>query len=326
MNLNTPLISIILPLYNVENYLPKCMESLINQTYENIEIVMVDDGSDSVCAKLCDDYLQIDGRVKVFHKKNGGLSDARNYGIERASGEFIACIDPDDYVDLDYIEYLFKLIKKYNTKMSVCQHRICYSNGKVIELNLDGSEILCAEKALERMLYNDVIDTSAWAKLYHISLFDKIRYPKGKIFEDIGTTYLFMIQSEDIAIGYESKYNYVIRSNSIVNSNFNENKLQLLEMTDKMSADVVEKYPLLNRAVLRRMVYARFSTLNQMLDITTHKKEKKEIIKFVKSHSFDILSDKKAPTRDKVAVVILNVSYPLYKLIWSKYRKRKMKE
>lgn len=113
------LISVILPIYNVSDYLDRCMKSVINQTYKNIEIIMVDDGSTDDSALKCDEYKEKDDRIVVFHKENGGLSDARNYGIKRASGNYITCIDSDDFIDLDYIEYLYNLINKYNAK---CQY------------------------------------------------------------------------------------------------------------------------------------------------------------------------------------------------------------
>ena len=194
------LISVILPIYNVSDYLDRCMKSIINQTYKNIEIIMVDDGSTDNSALKCDEYKKKDDRVVVFHKENGGLSDARNYGIKRASGDYITCVDSDDFVDLDYIEYLYSLITKYNVKMSICQHRVLYSNGKVKEFGKSGKEVLSSKKCLERMLYHDVIDTSAWAKLYDRSLFSDVEYPKGKLFEDIGTTYKLMLQCNEIAV------------------------------------------------------------------------------------------------------------------------------
>ena len=109
--MNRPLISVVLPIYKIEQYLDRCMEAVLGQTYENLEILMVDDGSPDNCPALCNAYAQKDPRVKALHKENGGLSDARNYGIAHATGEYIACIDPDDYVDSDYIEYLYGLIE-----------------------------------------------------------------------------------------------------------------------------------------------------------------------------------------------------------------------
>lgn len=323
--MDTPLISVILPIYNIEQYLPKCMDSLFGQTYNNLEFVMVDDGSKYECAKHVDGYLNKDARVVVYHKENGGLSDARNYGIIRAKGEYITCVDPDDFVDEDYIEYLYHILKKYNAKMSIAQHRVRYDNGSIKEYGVPGDERMETKKCLERMLYHDVIDTSAWGKLYHHSLFDTVKYPKGKLFEDIATTYRLMMQCEYIAVGYESKYNYIFHDHSIVNGIFTPAKFDLLEMTDNMAVEVVKQYPELKEAVLRRQVYARFSTLNQMLEIKEYKDERKEIISFIKKNSGCVLQNKKTPKRDRAAIYILRISYRIYRAVWLKYRNKLMK-
>ena len=166
-----------------------------------------------------------------------------------------------------------------------------------------------------------MIDTSAWAKLYHRSLFDTVSYPKGKIFEDIGTTYALMMQCDTgIAVGYESKYHYMYHMNSIVNSSFSPRKLDLLEMTDKMAHDVVRAYPSLKQAVLRRRVYARFSTLNQMLGTDDYEQDRERIIRFILHHKNRILSDPLAPRRDKVAIRLLDTNYNLYRMIWTTYQ------
>ena len=321
-----PLISVILPIYNIEKYLPYCMDSLFKQSYKNLEIIMVDDGSNKECSELCDYYAKKDQRVVVYHKENGGLSDARNYGIKRAKGEYITCIDPDDYFDYDYVKYLYDLVQKYDVKFSICQHRVKFDNGSVKDFGKNGEELIDSKICLERMLYHDVIDTSAWAKLYKKDLFDNIEYPKGRLFEDISTTYALMMKCKKIAVGYESKYNYIFHNNSIVNSNFNIKKLDLLEMTDKMATDVLKQYPDLDKAVLRRRVYSRFSTLNQMLNENGFIKEKKEIIKFILDNKKSILKNKKAPKRDKIAIIILLLNYRLYRFFWLRYQNYIMKK
>lgn len=322
--MNKPLISVVLPIYNVEAYLPVCMNSLLNQTYDNLEFIMVDDGSKKTCADMCDSYLKQDTRIVVHHKENGGLSDARNYGIDRAKGDYITCVDPDDYVDDDYIEYLYRLLTKYKARMSIAQHRVKYDNGSVRENGRLGDELIETETCIERMLYHDTIDTSAWAKLYHRSLFEKVRYPRGRLFEDIATTYKLMMQCDYIAVGYESKYNYIFHDNSIVNGTFKPAKLDLIEMTDQMAVDVVKRYPGLKKAALRRQVYSRFSTLNQMLNVDGYLSERKEIVDFIKANKKTIMRDTRAPKRDKLALSILAISFRLYRLCWIKYREKIM--
>ena len=298
------------------------MEALLSQTYTELELLMVDDGSTDDSAALCDAYERKDARIRVFHKPNGGLSDARNYAIERAQGEYITCIDPDDYVDQDYVEYLYSLAARFGTRMSICQHSVHFDNGRVEDHGGEGEELLSVETCLRRMLYHDVIDTSAWAKLYHKSLFETVRYPKGRIFEDIGTTYALMMQCENgIAVGYASKYHYIFHKNSIVNSSFSRRKLDLLAMTDRMGKAVLKEYPDLRQAVLRRRVYSRFSTLNQMLYATECEEERERILSFLHRHKDEILADPLAPRRDKIALRLLSMGYPLYKAAWGSYER-----
>jgi glycosyltransferase involved in cell wall biosynthesis len=314
-----PLISLVLPVYNIESYLPVCMENVLGQTYTRLEILLVDDGSTDGCPALCDSYAEKDPRVRALHKENGGLSDARNFGIRHAEGEYISLIDPDDTVDLDYVEYLYDLAVKYRAPMSICQHRVLFLNGRVEEFGKPGDRSADPAWCLEHMLYHDVIDTSAWAKLYHRSLFETVSYPVGRIFEDIGTTYALFMQCSVIAVGFESKYNYWMHASSIVNASFSKKKLDLPIMTDRMGKAVLKEYPHLYRAVLRRRVYARLSTINQMLDTREYADEKKKMIAFVREHAGEILSDPKAPKRDKMAILLLRAGYPVYRAAWKSY-------
>ena len=316
-NKKNVLISVVVPVYNVEKYLNRCIESILIQTYNNIEILLIDDGSTDGSSQICNKYVKKDKRIKVFHKKNGGLSDARNVGIDMSSGKYIMFIDSDDGVENDIIEYLYNLIIKFNTKMSVCSHNIILNDRKLIK-KLEGKkeERLTDKECIKRMLYHKDIDTSAWAKLYNRELFDDVRYPKGFLFEDIGTTYKFFLKSKFIACGYLKKYNYFVRKNSIVTGSFSEKKLDLLKMTDKMGTDVLEIFPDLNKAVLRRRVYARFSTLNQMIGVYDVNYIRRDLINFIKKNAVKILIDRFVPVRDKIAIILLCMSYKFYELIW----------
>ncbi len=316
-----PKISVVLPIYNVEKYLETCVKAMTGQTYQNLEIILVDDGSPDGCPALCDELAKTDERIRVLHKENGGLSDARNAGTQIATGEYITFVDSDDVVTDTYVEYLYSLIEKYGCDMSLCTHTVVFEDGKKIPYGDGTDEMLDAKECLRRMLYHDVIDTSAWAKLYRTDMAREILYPKGKLFEDIGTTYRFFLASGKIACGYQSQYFYMQRQNSIVSGKFNPHKLDLLEMTDKMAEDVEKVYPDLAQAVLRRRVYARFSTLNQMLDVDGYKKERDEIISFIKAHKREIMADEHAPGRDKMAMRMLSMGYPVYRMAWKALKK-----
>lgn len=312
------LISVIVPVYNVELYLKKCINTLLQQTYRKLDILLVDDGSTDDSGVICEAFANLDSRVRVFHKENGGLSDARNYGIERARGKYITFIDSDDYIELDYVEYLYKLLVKGKCLMSLAAHNVVLENGDIIHNKKvhKKNENLSKRECIKKMLYHDLIDTSAWGKLYSIELFDDIRYPKGKLFEDIGTTYKFFMKCDEVACGYESKYNYIIRKNSIVNSKFSKGKLDLIEMTDEMAADVEKAYPDLSTAVMRRRIYARFSTLNQMLNVHELKDIREEMIKFIFLNQNAIYGNSNAPKRDKIAIFLLHLGFPIYKEAW----------
>lgn len=311
-----PLISIVLPVYNVEKYLERCLKTVIAQTYKNIEIILVNDGSTDGSLKICEKYKFADTRIKIINKENGGLSDARNVGIKNSTGEYITFIDSDDKVEFDYVEYLYNLIKKSHVDISVCAHTVVVekTNNNFI---VPTDNILLSDKiAIKNMLYGDKVDTSAWAKLYKRSLFNEIEYPKGMLCEDIATTYKLFMMAEKIIFGSQSKYNYIIRENSITTQKFNVKKLDLLEMTDLMGKDVLKVYPDLYKAVMRRRIYSRFSTLNHMLSIQTHQKEKAEIIYFIKQHGWEVFWDTLAPFRDKIAILLLFIDYRLYKFVW----------
>lgn len=323
MDNTNPLISLVLPVYNVEKYLDRCMESVVNQTYKNLEIILVDDGATDQSGKICDKWAKKDKRITVIHKENGGLSDARNVGTDHASGEYISYIDSDDTVEADYVEYLYYLVKKFHTPMSLCTHNIVFDEGKRRKPLGNGEEIVLTDKeALESMLYHGQVDTSAWAKLYNLSLAKDIKYPKGKLFEDIGTTYKFFLKAGKIACGFRPKYNYFVRSNSIVTGAFSPRKLDLLDMTDEMANNVVIQYPDLKNAALRRQVYARFSTLNQTLGVRDAVEYQKSIIDYIKKYRLAILNDVKAPKRDKAAIILLSISKILYEQVWNSFKNK----
>ena len=321
---NLPCISIVVPVFNVEPYLSACIESIFMQTYRNLEVIFVDDGSTDRSADILEDCAEKDPRVHIIHQNHQGPSGARNHGLDQCNGEYITFVDADDLLDNEYVEYLYCLAKRHGTKMSICKHRVVFGH-RVKDYGSDGQEtVLRAEDCIERMLYDDGIDTSAWAKLYHRSILEDIRFPEGKLFEDISTTYRLMLKSETIAIGNMSKYSYLMQIDSIVNSPFSMKKLDLLEMTDRMADDLVKKIPSLENAVLRRQVYARFSTLNQMIRVKDVKRERNQLISFIHKNAPRILRDEKAPRRDKIAIILLLIGYPVYCIAWMIYSSHKI--
>ena len=148
------LISVIIPVYNVEKYINRCVDSVIHQSYTNLEIILVDDGSPDNCPTICDNYSKQDSRIKVIHKKNGGLSDARNVGIEHSKGKYITFIDSDDYISNDYVEILYKLITKYNSKIAVADNYIFYEDGNIYDNSTGIKQCVSQSEFFEKMLLN----------------------------------------------------------------------------------------------------------------------------------------------------------------------------
>ena len=218
MSQEKALISIIIPVYKVEIYLEKCIQSVINQTYENLQIILVDDGSPDNCGKICDEYAKKDHRIEVIHNSNGGLSDARNKGLEIAKGEYIGFVDSDDYIEADMYEVLYNLLKQYNADVSICNF-YTVSQGKISIKNADnGINEYNRIEILKEILLDKNIQSYAWNKLYKKELFDEIKYPIGKKYEDIGTTFYLLEKCNKVVVTGKSEYYYINRQDSIVNN------------------------------------------------------------------------------------------------------------
>lgn len=314
------LVTVVIPVYKVEKYIDKCIESILNQTYSNLEIILVDDGSPDNCGKICDNYIEKDVRIKVVHKENGGLSDARNAGIDIANGKYITFVDSDDYIDSEYVELLYKTIKKDKSDMAISSHKVIYENGTILKKATEEESILKPKEVLKRILYDDGIDLSAWAKLYKIELFEEIRYPKGRLFEDAATTYKLVDKCKKISIISKSTYNYIIRRNSITNVNFSEKKMDLIISTEEMCSYIKKKYPDLEMAANRRLMYAYLSTLTQLIKSNKkNEKVEKKLYGYIKQNSKMILRDKNVPKRDKVAIISTKFGLGFFKIMWNIY-------
>lgn len=314
------LISVIIPIYNVENYLERCIKSVINQTYKNFELILVNDGSQDRSGKICEEYAKKDSRIIVIHKKNGGLSDARNKGIDICKGDFITFIDSDDYVEKQYLEILYNAIKRENANISICSYRSIYENGRVLKQRENFKKVLTAKETFEEILYQKNFNVSAWAKMYEKKIFTNIRYPKGKIFEDAFTTYKLIAKADKVSVDLQIQYNYMIRNNSILTSSFNEKKLMLIDAYKEMGIFILSKYPDLIYAVKRSQVYANISTLRQMIYAENRLVEKeKKIKKFIRKNKRYILFNNKSSVRDKIAVILISISIRLFKESWTIY-------
>ena len=241
---NNTLVSVIIPVYNVENYLCKCLDSVVAQTYKNIEVILVDDGSFDRCGQICDEYARKYPIMKVIHQSNKGLSEARNNGIKVAKGEFITFIDSDDYIENDYIEYLTDLQKQYNADIAIGGYRYVYEGSKKSKhSHAEKIVLMTAEEALIRMNYTDGFGATAWAKLYRREIVLQYPYPKGKLYEDLATTYKIFSDARTIVFGSRVIYYWVQRKGSIMRRIFDERQLDGIEAANEQLKFIESNYP-----------------------------------------------------------------------------------
>lgn len=230
--MTTPLISVIVPVYRVEEYLERCVKSILSQTYKNLEVILVDDGSPDQCPAICDACAEKDARVKVIHQENKGLSGARNAGINAASGEYLAFVDSDDYVSPHFIEELYQLLQ--DTGCAIGQCRFSYVKGEGLVEEGDSAFCIYRGESLMEQLYGPEEKATcfvvAWNKLYRAELFKEtgIRYPEGRIHEDEATTYRLFHEAKKLAFLDRALYGYYTENGGSITSVFSAKRLQWL--------------------------------------------------------------------------------------------------
>lgn len=231
---NNPTITVIVPIYKVEKYLHKCIDSIINQTYSELEIILVDDGSPDNCPEICDDYANKDSRIKVIHKANGGLSDARNAGIDNASGEYLMFVDSDDYIEPQMVEILYKALLDNDATISICNYKYVTDNS---DFAVDNDNLPIKDGVITgRELLSDIFfGEKSWywvvavCKLYRKELFDNIRFPVNKIHEDEFVFHKIILQCQKIACVALPMYNYLQRQGSIMHQRMSLKTLDCAE-------------------------------------------------------------------------------------------------
>lgn len=237
-----PLISIIIPVYKVEKYLEKCIESVLNQTYKKLQIILVDDGSPDNCGDICDRYAKMDERIEVIHKENGGLSDARNAGLKVVRGEYIGFIDSDDYVSKEMFENMYNTLISNNADVSICNFYTVIDDKNIIKNEDNGIEIYNKLEILKEVLLDKKIQSYAWNKLYKKELFKDIEYPVGKKYEDIGTTFYILEKCNKVAVSGRPEYYYLTRGDSIVNNNTESTVIDYIKLISDRYDYIDQKY------------------------------------------------------------------------------------
>lgn len=242
--MDTAKISVIVPVYKVEPYLDKCISSIANQTYTNMEIILVDDGSPDNCPAMCDAWAEKDNRIRVIHKTNGGLSDARNAAMAVATGELMAFVDSDDWIASDMYEHLYQRLTEDNSDIAACGVQMVWENGASSRmLTREGSRVLNQEEAMRAIIEESWLKQPVWYKLYKTELVRDILFPKGKYHEDVFWSYQAVGRAKKVSVSDHIGYYYLQRGGSIMGEGYSLKRLDAVEAKVQRCAYIQKQFP-----------------------------------------------------------------------------------
>jgi len=257
MNLMLPKISVIVPVYNVENYVTKCIESIINQTYNNLEIIIINDGSTDKSGDICEYYANKDDRIILMQQENQGLSMARNNALNIASGDYIGFVDSDDWIKEDMFYTLYSNAIAYDADISMCNFYYVNSAGENTPYSNENEGIKILEGNIKIAHNIRLSNNVVWNRLYKRYLFDNIRFPKGKAFEDIFVMYKLVDNANKIVLISDCKYYYLRRETGITLSPFNISQIDIVEAYIERHDYISNKYPNLEKTS-RKFIFTNF--------------------------------------------------------------------
>ena len=260
-------ITVVVPVYKVEKYIHRCVDSIISQTFSDFDLVLVDDGSPDKCGRICDEYEDIDTRIHTIHRENGGLSVARNTGIEWAlsnsNSEWITFIDSDDWIHPRYLESLFAAVNESGLFVAISDYETTEGNNPVVD-DCD----LNANNVVPERLYcdNNILFTTAWGKLYKKKEFRELKYPFGKFHEDEFTTWKILFKYSEIAVIRQPLYAYYINSEGIIRSEWSIRRLDVLDAFEErlLFFNNVKKYPNARNALIKHYQWHLMDSIKQV--------------------------------------------------------------
>ena len=311
------IISVIVPVYNVGKYLRECLDSIVNQTYKNLEIILVDDGSLDDSGKICDEYAEKDSRIKVIHKENGGVSDARNVGMEISTGEYIFFVDSDDYIEKNAIKEFVGIAERENADI-VIANNVFFRDCEVIRENINnkGKEVYSKEQAAEHYAS---FDWGAWNKLFRKEVHESILFPKGKIHEDEAIMFQLIANSNKIVHIERTLYYYRKRGGSITEQNYSTKKMDWYYAWKDNVKFVKGKFPNAYEQVLGKWLMVAIYNFDNLLkrNLLQEKKYISEIRAAIRYYSNDIIMSRRINSKKKIRTILLSYgSLYLYKKIY----------
>jgi glycosyltransferase involved in cell wall biosynthesis len=301
-----PLISVIVPVYNIESYVRKCVESIMAQTYKNIEIILVDDGSTDGSPAICDELAARDARIRVLHTSNGGQAAARNTGIKTSKGECVSFIDGDDYVTADYILHLYELIQNHHADISITNFCIRRDGAREPEREKELPYVLSMNRreALEMLLYKKHFSTSVWGRLFRRSLFDGLEFPLGRIIEDLGVLYKIIDRAERVVYSSVIDYIYVQRTTSLLHTHGKTIVEDCVMFAEEMEQYITHKYPDLTEAVISRCFSISVYSLKYISFWKLYQKEYAQIRTNILKYRESTLGNANVPLESRCAAFL----------------------
>lgn len=310
-------VSIIIPVYNVEKYLPKCVESVCEQDYTDLEIILVDDGATDNSGIMCDEYAKKDTRIKVVHKENGGLSSARNAGVAVATGDFVTYLDSDDFISKRYVSRLLSLALEKNADIAITPLIYCAEHiNEEIDSGRDGLVLeMTGEEAIAESLYQTHFSCNAPAKMFKREIAQAVEFPLGRVSEDLATCHLFLHRAKKVVFVNEDLYFYRQQEKSIMHV-FNEKRMDSLRNALEVETFCKEVYPQLVDASKCRVFNVAIHLVLDLLDLDGYEDMKKVIWKEIKRTRWKVILSAKTRMRDKAAAVLSIFGVPALKAVW----------
>ncbi|ORJ28280.1 glycosyltransferase family 2 protein [Streptococcus oralis] len=316
--METALISVIVPVYNVAQYLEKSIASIQKQTYQNLEIILVDDGATDESGRLCDSIAEKDERVSVLHKKNEGLSQARNDGMKQAYGDYLIFIDSDDYIHPEMIQSLYEQLVQEEADVSSCGVMNVYANDESPQsANQDDYFVCDSQTFLREYLIGEKIPGTICNKLIKREIATAISFPKGLIYEDAYYHFDLIKLAKKYVVNTRPYYYYFHRGDSITTKPYAEKDLAYIDIYQKFYNEVVKNYPDLKEAAFFRLAYAQFFILDKMLLIEDYRKieEYPAIYHFLKKHAFSIFKNPIFRMGRRISALALFLNIRLYRIL-----------
>lgn len=314
------LVSIIVPAYNVEKYIKKCIDSLLRQSFTDFELLLIDDGSTDTTPQLCDAYAQQDERIKCFHKPNGGLSDARNYGLDRMVGEYVTFIDSDDYVSENYIECLFNMLS-VNSDVQIAMLPIqMLGENDVPNNDLDENvQILSNVQAMKEMFLRKGISHTSCGKMFLADLWKSTRFPVDQNYEDYATSYYVFDHAKKVAYCNNRLYYYIQHRDSIMHQSCSHKTLSVLDVADSVTNYIESECPecMIEARALQTAVYLKNMQAILNTGIDQYPEYQTRIFAKVCENSKLLLKQKQVSKRDKIKILLLLFNKKLFLKIYN---------